>query len=121
MTATIENIVGLKSAIEHAKSLKPYSNMGISAALVVEMGDTLAAQAKEIEQLKAQVEALKSKSVQDLIEPLTDGELSLLICNVDEGDWNSLMYRDCWAKGFAEGVREREAINQERLVAKGGE
>lgn len=64
MTATIENIVGMQSAIEHAKSLKSYSNMGISAALVIEMGDTLAAQAKEIEALKAQVLAQQLKNEQ---------------------------------------------------------
>lgn len=64
---------------------------------------------------------IKAQAVRDVMAPLSDEDLNLLICNADDGDWNSLMYRDCWAKGFAEGVREREAINQERLVANGGE
>lgn len=78
-------------------------------------------EAKPAQCLAARDAEIIAQAVRDVIAPLSDEDLNLSICNADNGDWNSLVYRDCWAKGFAEGVREREAINQERLVAKRGE
>lgn len=41
-------------------------------------------------------------------QPLTDEQISLEACNEDEGDWNSLAFKDCWHDGFNKGARATE-------------
>jgi hypothetical protein len=77
------------------------------------MADCLAANViamtKEIETLRNRLnEALEE--IQKLKTPISDSDLSLLICNADEGDWNSHIYQKCWEKGFIQGVKEREYL-----------
>ena len=44
-------------------------------------------------------------------KPLTDLQISLEAHNIDPDDWDNLRYKECWHKGFAEGVRFAEAAH----------
>lgn len=41
-------------------------------------------------------------------KPLTDVQISLAAHNIDDGDWNNLVHKNCWHSGFYEGAREAE-------------
>ena len=60
----------------------------------------------EIQALEEKVAELRGKRV-----ALSDGQISLMAHNIDEGDWNSLHYKECWYKGFMEGARATEAAH----------
>lgn len=45
-------------------------------------------------------------------KPLSDHHVNLLAHNLDEGDWSSLLNRDCWLKGFHQGFKESEKHHQ---------
>lgn len=58
-------------------------------------------------------EAIRAK-LRDVLErkPLSDTDVSLMAHNLDEGDWDSLVNRDCWLSGFQQGFREAEKHHQ---------
>jgi hypothetical protein len=41
-------------------------------------------------------------------EPLTDEKVSLIAHIIDSGDWNNLIFKECWHEGFKEGFRAAE-------------
>jgi hypothetical protein len=45
---------------------------------------------------------------------LTDDAIDLMAHNSDEGDWNSLIYRDLWTKGYLQGVKDAQDKLKER-------
>ena len=49
-----KNNVGMDSAYKQAKSLKPYSNMGISAGLVIDMHDEILTLRQRVQELEQQ-------------------------------------------------------------------
>ena len=52
LTKTLTNIVGMDSAYNHAKSLKPCSNMVISTGLVIDMHDEILSLRKRVAELE---------------------------------------------------------------------
>ena len=43
---------------------------------------------------------------------LSDTDVNLMAHNLDEGDWDSLVNRNCWLGGFQQGFREAEKHHQ---------
>lgn len=58
-------------------------------------------------------EAIRAK-LREVLErkPLSDTGVNLMAHNLDEGDWDSLVNRNCWLEGFQQGFREAEKHHQ---------
>lgn len=82
-----KNIVGMDSAYKHAKSLKPYSNMGISTRLVVDMHNEILALRKRVAEL-GQLYSELSETGYDASKVLA--LLPQLLHSIEIRDWYSI-------------------------------
>lgn len=76
---------------------------------VMDIVDGLVIGSRTIREAK---EAIRAKLREVARKPLSDIEVSLLAHNLDEGDWDSLVNRNCWLGGFQQGFRESEKHHQ---------
>ena len=73
----------------------------------------LSEQMQDLEAVGQCEEAIRAK-LRDVLErkPLSDTGVNLMAHNLDEGDWDSLVNRNCWLIGFQQGFREAEKHHQ---------
>lgn len=81
---------------------------------VMGLVESMAKRAAYLEMVpRGDMDSIRAK-LREVLErkPLSDHHVNLLAHNLDEGDWSSLLNRDCWLKGFHQGFKESEKHHQ---------